>query len=129
MDIEGNSDRSLMERFCEGDHDAFTELYRTRYPAIFRFAFYMTGDRIKAEEVTQDVFVWLIHHPSEFDPERGDLPAFLGGVARKFLLRREHNERRWRRAGRSRSGALSGTPGLYAENRHEARNSLRIHHV
>ncbi len=95
MDIEGNSDRSLMERFCEGDHDAFTELYRTRYPAIFRFAFYVTGDRIKAGEVTQDVFVWLIRHPKEFDPERGGLAAFLGGVARKILLRRERNERRW----------------------------------
>jgi RNA polymerase sigma-70 factor (ECF subfamily) len=95
MDLEGNSDRCLMERFREGDRDAFTELYRTHYPAIFRFAFYMTGDRVKAGEVTQDVFVWLIHHPAEFDPERGGLPAFLGGVARKLLLRRERNERRW----------------------------------
>ena len=95
MDLEGSSDRSLMYRFREGDRDAFTELYRTHYPAIFRFAFYLTGDRVKAGEVTQDVFVWLIHHPAEFDPERGGLPAFLGGVARKLLLRRERNERRW----------------------------------
>ena len=95
MHREGSSERSLMDRFREGDRDAFTELYRTRYPAIFRFAFYMTGDRIKAGEVTQDVFVWLIHHPGEFDPERGGLAAFLGGVARKLLLRRERNERRW----------------------------------
>lgn len=95
MDLEGSSDRSLIERFRAGDRDAFTELYRSRYPAVFRFTFYMTGDRIKATEVTQDVFVWLIHHPGEFDPKRGDLAAFLGGVARKLLLRRERNERRW----------------------------------
>jgi RNA polymerase sigma-70 factor (ECF subfamily) len=55
----------------------------------------MTGDRDKAAEVTQDVFVWLIHHPGEFDPDRGELPAFLGGVARKLLLRERRDERRW----------------------------------
>ena len=95
MEREGSSDRFLMERFRAGDRDAFTEIYQTRYPAVFRFAFYMTSDRLKATGVTQDVFVWLIHHPGEFDPERGDLAAFLGGVARKLLLRRERNERRW----------------------------------
>jgi RNA polymerase sigma-70 factor (ECF subfamily) len=95
MDFERSSDRYLTERFREGDRDAFTELYRTHYPAVFRFAFYMTGDRAKAGEVTQDVFVWLIHHPGEFDPQRGDLAAFLGGVARKLLRRQQRSERRW----------------------------------
>ena len=55
----------------------------------------MTGDAVKAGEITQDVFVWLIQHPAEFDAERGDLAAFLGGVARKLLQHRERNERRW----------------------------------
>src|SRR5215471_2729924 len=90
-----DSDRQLMRRFREGDREAFTELYRAHQAAIFRFAFYMTGDRDKAAEVTQDVFVWLIHHPGEFDPDRGELPAFLGGVARKLLLRERRDERRW----------------------------------
>jgi len=95
MDCERRSDRYLTERFREGDREAFTTLYRTHHPAVFRFAFYMTGDRGKAAEITQDVFVWLIHHPGEFDPERGDLPAFLGGVARKLLYRQQRSERRW----------------------------------
>lgn len=29
------------------------------------------------------------------DPRRGALPAFLKGVARKFLQRRQRSERRW----------------------------------
>src|SRR5437667_3504728 len=95
MDFERISDRCLTERFRKGDRDAFTTLYRTHYPAVFRFAFYMTGDRNKAAEVTQDVFVWLIHHPAEFDPARGALAAFLGGVARKLLHRQQRSERRW----------------------------------
>jgi DNA-directed RNA polymerase specialized sigma24 family protein len=38
-------------------------------------------DRAVAAEVTQDVFVWLIHHPDRFDPARGELSSFLLGVA------------------------------------------------
>src|ERR1700686_2138141 len=83
------SDASLIERFRHGDRDAFTALYRAHHASIFRFAFHMTADRVKAAEITQDVFVWLIHHAAEFDPERGGLPAFLGGVARKLLQRRQ----------------------------------------
>lgn len=89
------TDGELVERFRSGDRDAFTTLYRTHHPAVFRFALYMTGDRDRAGEVTQDVFVWLIHHPDAFDPARGDLPAFLGGVARQFLRRRRQDEQRW----------------------------------
>jgi hypothetical protein len=77
----------LVERFREGDRDAFAALYRENFPAVFRFALYMTGDRVRAGEITQDVFVWLVRHAGEYDPKRGELAAFLGGVARKFLHR------------------------------------------
>lgn len=88
-------DASLIHRFRAGDRDAFTALYRAHHAAIFRFAFHMTADPVKAAEITQDVFVWLIEHPAQFDPQRGALPAFLSGVARKLLQRRQRSERRW----------------------------------
>jgi RNA polymerase sigma-70 factor (ECF subfamily) len=94
-DHEARPDRDLLRRFSGGDREAFTALYRAHFPAVFRFVLYMTGDRVQAGEITQDVFVWLVHHPGGFDPERGDLPAFLGGVARKLLHRRQQSERRW----------------------------------
>jgi RNA polymerase sigma-70 factor (ECF subfamily) len=90
-----DTDRHLIDCFQAGDREAFTALYRTHHPAVFRFAFHMTADPIKAAEITQDVFVWLIHHAAEFDPQRGALPAFLGGVARKLMQRRQRSERRW----------------------------------
>ena len=95
VDHEPMPDRDLLQRFSEGDREAFTALYREHFPAVFRFVLYMTGDRIEAGEVTQDVFVWLIHHSGDFDPGRGQLPAFLGGVARKMLHRRQQLGRRW----------------------------------
>lgn len=85
----------LIRRFRGGDREAFTTLYRLHHPAVFRFALHMTGDRIRAEEVTQDVFVWLIHHAGAFDPERGELSSFLFGVTRRMLLRRFQNDKRF----------------------------------
>jgi len=95
VDHETTPDRDLLQRFAAGEREAFTALYRAHFPAVFRFALYMTGDRIEAGEITQDVFVWLIHHAEDFDPRRGPLPAFLGGVARKMLHRRQQAGRRW----------------------------------
>jgi RNA polymerase sigma-70 factor (ECF subfamily) len=88
-------DRDLLRRFRAGDRDAFTAIYRTHHAGVFRFARLMTGDAMKAADVTQDVFVWLIRHPGSFDPERGGLGGFLIGVARKFLKRRYSEEQRW----------------------------------
>jgi RNA polymerase sigma-70 factor, ECF subfamily len=93
--VTKSRDGELVERFRNGDRDAFSTLYRAHHAAVFRFALYLTGDRERAGEVTQEVFVWLVHHPSAFDPERGDLPAFLGGVARQMLRRHRREEQRW----------------------------------
>jgi RNA polymerase sigma-70 factor (ECF subfamily) len=88
-------DGDLLRRFRDGDREAFTLLYRTHQNAVFRFAMFMTGDTAKAADVTQDVFVWLIHHAGNFDPARGELGAFLAGVTRKFLQKRRGEELRW----------------------------------
>jgi len=88
-------DSELLQRFRAGDREAFTLLYRAHQASVFRFAMLMTGDHVKAADVTQDVFVWLIHHAEKFDPDRGELAAFLGGVTRKFLQRRRGEELRW----------------------------------
>ncbi len=88
-------DAELLKRFRAGDREAFTALYRTHQSSVFRFALAMTADETRAAEVTQDVFIWLIHHADAFDPSRGTLGAFLSGVARKFLRRRRAEEMRW----------------------------------
>lgn len=94
-EAERTDDRDLWTRFRTGNREAFTEIYRVHSKAVFRFVLLMTGDRIKAAEITQDVFVWLIHHPGRFDPRRGQPGPFLVGVARKLLQRRHRDELRW----------------------------------
>jgi RNA polymerase sigma-70 factor (ECF subfamily) len=88
-------DTDLVRRFRGGDRDAFTAIYRTHHRAVFRFSLLMSGDEFKAAEVTQDVFVWLIHHAGSFDPDRGELGSFLVGIARKMLKHRHAEEQRW----------------------------------
>lgn len=92
---ESRRDRDLVERFRGGDREAFAELYRAHFPAVFRFVLSMTGDRVRAGETVQDVFVWLVHHAGDFDEARGGLGAFLGGVARRILRRQRQTEQRW----------------------------------
>jgi RNA polymerase sigma factor (sigma-70 family) len=92
---EPRSDRDLVDRFRQGDREAFAALYDRYFHAVYRFAFYMTNDSPRAGEITQDVFIWLVGHPAQFDPARGDLGAFLGGVARKFVHRQQRNDQRW----------------------------------
>ncbi|MDE3196673.1 MAG: RNA polymerase sigma factor [Acidobacteriota bacterium] len=85
----------LLKRFREGDREAFTAVYRAHRAPVFRFALHMSGDPDRAAEITQEVFVWLIHHPGDYDPERGELGAFLLGVTRKFVLRGREKEKRF----------------------------------
>jgi RNA polymerase sigma-70 factor (ECF subfamily) len=86
---------AMPAKFKENDREAFAELYRAHSQAVYRFALHMTGDPAKAAEVTQEVFVWLIHHQQDYCPERGTMAAFLAGVARQFVRRQQRGERRW----------------------------------
>jgi RNA polymerase sigma-70 factor, ECF subfamily len=70
-----------------GDQEAFLELYRRHHGAIFRFALHMSGRRETAEEVTQDVFLALLAESRKYLAERGDLQAYLIGVARNKVRR------------------------------------------
>ena len=91
--IEMSDDR-LLRRMLDGDEHAFTELYRRRHPAIYRFALHMSGNPAMAEDVTQEVFMALIREPGRYDAARGSLSAFLFGIARNHLRKRWEQERR-----------------------------------
>jgi len=71
-----------------GDEEALALLYRRRQGNVYRFALQMSGSKPIAEDVTQEVFLFLMREGHVFDPERGTLSAFLLGVARNHVLRR-----------------------------------------
>ncbi|PYR87964.1 MAG: hypothetical protein DMF84_29845, partial [Acidobacteria bacterium] len=55
------SDEELIVAMAGGDREAFAEIYRRRRADVYRFAAHMTGDPAAAEDVTQDVFMAVIH--------------------------------------------------------------------
>jgi RNA polymerase sigma-70 factor (ECF subfamily) len=81
------TDEQLLAQALAGDEDAFTALYRRRQGPVFRFALHMSGSLQIAEEVTQDVFVFLVQRGHGFDPSRAALGAYLFGVARNYVRR------------------------------------------
>jgi RNA polymerase sigma-70 factor, ECF subfamily len=85
---ENLSDEELIRLIRNGKEMAFTALYRRHQGPIFRFALHMSGRIEIAEEVTQDVFLELARAPQLYDPKRGNVQAFLIGVARNRVRQR-----------------------------------------
>ena len=81
-------DSELLRSMLAGDEEALALLYRRRQGSVYRFALQMSGSKPMAEDVTQEVFLFLMREGHVFDPARGSLSAFLLGVARNHVLRR-----------------------------------------
>jgi len=69
----------------------FRDLYESYAADIYRFAFWLTGDRSEAEDITSDTFV---HAWARRDRVRTEtLKAYLFGIARNISLER-HRKRK-----------------------------------
>jgi RNA polymerase sigma-70 factor (ECF subfamily) len=88
------TDDGLLRRAQGGDEEAFTLLYRRKFPALYRFSLHMSGNPTVAEDVTQEVFMTLIRDSTRYDPERGSLSGFLFGIARNHVRKRWEQDRR-----------------------------------
>jgi len=82
------NDSELLQSMLAGDEEALSVLYRRRQGAVYRFALQMSGSKTVAEDVTQEVFLFLMRDGHVFDPAKGSVSAFLLGVARNYVLRR-----------------------------------------
>jgi RNA polymerase sigma-70 factor, ECF subfamily len=82
------TDSELLRLMLAGDEEALALLYRRRQGGVYRFAVQMCGSRTIAEDVTQEVFLFLMREGRVFDPAKGSVSAFLLGVARNHVLRR-----------------------------------------
>ena len=87
-----SNDYELLRSMLAGEEEALALLYRRRQAGIYRFALQMCGSPGIAEDVTQEVFMFLMREGDAFDPRRGSLNSFLLGVARNYVLRRLRGE-------------------------------------
>ena len=91
MKIADEKQDALLKRAVRGDEQAFLAIYQNHQPALYRYALRMTGSPWAAEEIVQEVFLLLIREPQKYESERGELGAFLFGVARNRVMK--HLER------------------------------------
>ena len=73
------SDDTLIAAIAAGDRDAFAAFYRRRRPDVYRFAFHVSGSPAVADDVTQDVFMAVMHHARPLSRRPGGRRAVAAG--------------------------------------------------
>jgi RNA polymerase sigma-70 factor (ECF subfamily) len=79
-------DAGLRERLVAGDDDALAEAYDRWSSLVHTLAVRITADHAAADDITQDVFVYLWQCPHAYDPVRGTLRGWLCLLARRRAL-------------------------------------------
>jgi RNA polymerase sigma-70 factor, ECF subfamily len=82
------TDPELLRLMLSGDEESFALLYKRRHGGIYRFVLQMCGSPQVAEDITHDVFLFLMKDGHVFDSTKGSVSSFLFGVARNYVLRR-----------------------------------------
>ena len=85
------TDEELMNLICEGDEQALGTLFR-RYARVVRgIAYRVLRDPSEADDLLQDIFLWLPRLSSTFDPTKGSARLWLRQVAyRRAIGRRRY---------------------------------------
>jgi RNA polymerase sigma-70 factor (ECF subfamily) len=84
---------ALLRRAFDGDPDAFEAVYRAHVGRVHAVCLRMTGDRRRAEELTQDVFVRAWERLASFRGE-SSLASWLHRMAVNVVLEDARSERR-----------------------------------
>ncbi len=90
-------DRLLRDRLVAGDDRALASVIEEFGSLVRNVARRVLRDDAAADDVVQDVFVWLWERPDRFDPDRGSFRSFLAVVARRRAIdwiRRHDADRR-----------------------------------
>lgn len=71
------SGRDLVARLASRDASALEELFDQMSGRVFGLAYRILGDGPAAEDVVQDVFLWVWDNPGKLDPDRGTIAGLL----------------------------------------------------
>lgn len=80
-------DSELMERYRDGDEEAFRVLVQRFQRPLINFFFRLTFDRFIAEDYAQEVFARLIQHRLTYRPE-AKFSTYVFRIARNFWIDR-----------------------------------------
>lgn len=78
-------DSALVDGFLNGDETCLERMHRRWGPLVYALALRSLGDAREAEDVSQLVFLAAWRGRAGFAPERGTLPGWLTGIARRKI--------------------------------------------
>ncbi|MFC8359040.1 RNA polymerase sigma factor [Streptomyces griseorubiginosus] len=78
-------DRALVDGFLAGDETCLETVHRRWGPLVYALAWRSLGDSREAEDVSQLVFLAAWRGRAGYVPERGTLPGWLTGIARRKI--------------------------------------------
>jgi RNA polymerase sigma-70 factor (ECF subfamily) len=89
------SDADLMTAVRSGDREAFSRLVDRHKDAVVNYLTRLTGNRDRAEDLSQETFLRLFRSAAGYD-EQGFLRAYLFRIATNLVRSEERREKRWR---------------------------------
>lgn len=102
------------ERFRRGDDAAFERLYRTYYPALFRYGRSLVHDDELVRDCLHDVFVSLHRYRGTLNPDADPKLYLIGAVRRTISGQLERDQHRRERHGRWSAEAIGTEAGIEA---------------
>lgn len=89
------SDENLLAALRSKDREALAELFRRYSRLVFSIGLRIVGDAGEAEEIVQEVFLFLYQRAEHYDEKKGGAKAWLVQIAyHRSLDRREYLRRR-----------------------------------
>lgn len=80
-----DTDLQLLKLLSQNDMVAFETLYRRHAASLNRYAHGKTGDRDQAQEIVQEIFVWLWTERNDL-PSIGNLKSYLFHIVKNRIL-------------------------------------------
>lgn len=91
------SDDLLIQKVCEGSKDALAVLFRKHTRAVRNVAYRILRDESEADDLVQEVFLFLFQKAAVFDPSKGSASSWIIQIAyhrainrRQYLTVRQH---------------------------------------
>lgn len=82
----------LIAAVADQDRVAFAELYRRTAPKLYAVVLRILGERSRAEDVMQDVFVRIWRSAPGYDAARGKPITWLATIARNLAIDRHRGD-------------------------------------
>lgn len=79
------TDEELMELYRKGSRDAFEELFARHHRKVIHFAYRMTGDKARAEEAAQEIFLRIARAAFTWQPT-ARFSTWMYTIARRTTL-------------------------------------------